>query len=64
MFVGNLPFKGSKNDEIRNNIQVSKPDIPLEIDESARNLITRLLEKDKTRRISIKDAMQHEYFSE
>ena len=69
MLSGVLPFYSDRNDELVNMIldQPLDEDMPmsmLTISDEAFELITKLLDRDSTKRLSIKEALSHDWFKD
>ena len=64
MIFDDLPFKGYKEDEIINNIFKQKPNL-MNKDASpyVKNLITKMLNKNPYKRISVSECLKHDWFS-
>ena len=67
MLCGYPPFEGDNNKEIFKRVLQQKlefdPEDWTEISSEAKDLITRMLEKDPSGRITVNDAMKHHWFS-
>ena len=67
LLSGEFPFKGQKNEEIFSNIKNNNIDFSSQkfehISISCKDLISKLLEKDKNKRIKANDCMNHSFFT-
>ena len=67
LLCGRFPFYGKSEEEITNKILFSKLNFNNKlfenVSESAKDLITKCLIRDKNKRISVKEALKHEFFS-
>lgn len=62
MLCGYTPFKAAGRDSLMDNITNGKLKFPNTISSLARNLITKLLEKNPTKRFIIEKIKQHEWY--
>ena len=67
MLIGSRPFDGKNNGEILDNVKLGKyctssPNY-LNLSENAKDLISKLLEYDPSKRISARDALNHPWFN-
>ena len=67
LLSGEFPFKGKKKEEIFSNIKNNNIDFSSQkfehISISCKDLISKLLEKDKNKRIKANDCMDHSFFT-
>jgi len=66
MFVCDFPFNGSSVDQLSKEIKKKEVDFKREefknVSKEAKDLITKLLEKNKDKRVSVQEALDHEWF--
>ena len=66
LLVGRFPFDGNTEDEIFDSIQEKPLDLNIDelknISDECKDLISQLLERDITKRIKAKDALEHSFF--
>lgn len=62
MLAGRLPFDEEDCLELLEKVRIGKFDMPEELDPSAQDLISKMLTKDVTKRITMSDIRQHPFF--
>lgn len=64
MLIGSTPFKSTLRDQMLNNITAMKPRFPLTLPPLAKDLISKMLEKDPSRRPSAIKIKEHQWMLE
>lgn len=64
LLTGRSPFSGKSTNSIFEKIMNSQPCFPARIDADAKDLITKLLEKDPNKRIKGDEVQKHEFFKD
>jgi serine/threonine protein kinase len=67
LVLGFLPFRSHSKDELRKmiiekEIKLNRKDLP-KISQSCKEIITRMLEKDPLKRITVREVMLHDWIS-
>ena len=64
LLTGTVPFKGRDIDSLNNNILSLKIVWPRDINNTAKNLISKILKTEPGERISLEDMLKHPFFKE
>ena len=65
LLIGEFPFKGEDEEEIKSNIKNNDIDLSSSnFSDECKDLILKLLEKDKNKRIKVNDCFNHPFFTE
>ncbi|EAX97361.1 CAMK family protein kinase [Trichomonas vaginalis G3] len=63
LLTGYLPFSGQNSSDIKHNILHQNIEFPDYLSKDAKNLLSKMLERNPTKRISIQGIKQHSWFS-
>jgi serine/threonine-protein kinase HSL1 (negative regulator of Swe1 kinase) len=63
LLTGRLPFHEEDGDTLRSKIILAEFTMPADIDPLAQDLLSRMLEKDVTKRIPISDVIKHPFYA-
>lgn len=63
LLEGKLPFRGNTNDDVIKAIKKGEYELMTDTSFEAKDLLSKLLEKDKSKRITAKDALGHRFIT-